>query len=218
MTETLGSEIAHIDRENAPQCSDLEHIFFSRDNHVTCNFNQVKDSNSSRARLLQSEFVTIFLSLTGLLDNTVIYSGLVGFVCGYCWVVDFNQNCANSVRGVGGVETEMYYMKESDNNPEDSTFLNWLLVVSYIQYLLGEVMQTSHGRYWLRGVDGVPLQFWSLTFFYPDMQMWGRGLDEGLEEKRRLTMIGFLRQGLKKPPLCESISYSHFKQIFIWVN
>lgn len=51
------------------------------------------------------------------------------------------------MRGVGGVETEMYYMKESDNNPEDSTFLNWLLVVSYIQYLLGEVMQTSHGRY-----------------------------------------------------------------------
>lgn len=98
MTEILRSEIAHIDHENGPQCSDLEHIFFSRDSHVTCGFNQVRQSNCSRTRLLKSEFVAIFLSLIGLLDNTVIYSGLVGTVCGYFWVVDFNQNYANSLQ------------------------------------------------------------------------------------------------------------------------
>ena len=121
-----------------------------------------------------------------------MYSGLVGTVCGYFWVVDLNQNYANS-EGLGRVETEMHYMKESDSNPEDSTNVNMIERDRWC----ASAMLVSH-------------------FFLP----WNVEVGEGLvrNSKRRLIMAAYLRQGLRKPLLCENIFYSHFKQTSIWVK
>ena len=92
ITRVPGSEIAQTDHKNVPSCSDLENVCFSRDSHVTCNVNQVRHINSSRVRQWwRGGWWPTFLFLTGLLGNTVTYSGLPGRVFGYFWVVDFKQ-------------------------------------------------------------------------------------------------------------------------------